>query len=171
MSVLGLQIRYRPVRIGWYVRYGNMVDVRRGLRLTDTFWGGRYNPIIPISTDVDAASLLRNYNVEAQYPLADSPEVTAFAESSVSSTKQYGGEGGSRFKGPSTPSVSYRFYVPEDAINATVAGKHRSISLDEIYGPALNDSRICSCEIRPLCLLPDRVRTVPPYAEESAQEP
>jgi hypothetical protein len=58
-----------------------MDDVRRAFRQTHTLWGGRYNPIIPVATDVDGRSLVRTFGVDVLYPAAEVPELTHFAES------------------------------------------------------------------------------------------
>ena len=81
MDTLGLRITYRPLRIGWCVRHQNMDDVRRTLQRTHTLWGGRYNPIIPVGTDVDGRGLVRSFGVDILYPAAEAPELTTFAES------------------------------------------------------------------------------------------
>lgn len=81
MDTLSLRITYRPLRIGWCVRHRNMDDVRRTLRRTHTLWGGRYNPIIPVGTDVDGRGLVRSFGVDVLYPAAEVPELTEFAES------------------------------------------------------------------------------------------
>lgn len=81
MDTLSLRIAYRPVRVGWCVRFGNMDDVRGSLRRTHTLWGGRYNPIIPIGGGVDGKSLIQRFRVDALYPAAEVPELVGFAES------------------------------------------------------------------------------------------
>ena len=40
MGPINLQVRYRPIRIGWCVREGDFEELRKALRLTHTFWGG-----------------------------------------------------------------------------------------------------------------------------------
>jgi hypothetical protein len=81
MSTVNLGIRYRPVRVGWCVRQGNMDDVRTSLRLTHTLWGGRYNPLISIGIGSDARDFLRRLCVDVLYPAAEVPELINFAES------------------------------------------------------------------------------------------
>lgn len=74
-----MTIRYRPVRIGWCVRHGNWEDLRTALRLTHIFWGGKFNPIIPVGT-TSAEHLARQYRVDVLFPINDSPEVVEFTK-------------------------------------------------------------------------------------------
>jgi hypothetical protein len=73
-------IRYRPFRIGWCVRVGNVEDMRKALRWTHCFWGGTYNPIIPVDDSATFAGLIDLYQVDALYPVADEPTITRFVE-------------------------------------------------------------------------------------------
>jgi len=81
MGTLSLRVNYRPVRVGWCVRKGNMDDVRRSLLLTHTIWGGRFNPLIPVGAGINAERLLRQFRVDVLYPASEDPELTTFAES------------------------------------------------------------------------------------------
>jgi hypothetical protein len=81
MSTVNLTVSYRPVRVGWCVRQGNMDDVRTSLRLTHTLWGGRYNPLISIGIGGDAREIVRQQCVDVLYPAAEVPELITFAES------------------------------------------------------------------------------------------
>jgi len=81
MTNLSLTIRYRPVRIGWCVRHGNWDDLRTALRLTHIFWGGKFNPIIPVGT-ATAKHLARQFRVDVLFPINGSPEVAEFTKAS-----------------------------------------------------------------------------------------
>ena len=78
MGTLGLRVKYRPVRIGWCVRGDNVEDVRKALQLTHTLWGGRYNPLIPISDRELATQLINAFHVDALYATAEDSEVKDF---------------------------------------------------------------------------------------------
>jgi hypothetical protein len=68
MGTLSVKVRFRPIRIGWCVRKGNIEDVRRALRLTYTLWGGRYNPLIPVGDrDEHGRELVEAFRVDALY--------------------------------------------------------------------------------------------------------
>lgn len=81
MTNLSLSIRYRPVRIGWCVRHGNWDDLRHALRLTHIFWGGTFNPVIPVG-DPSATQLVRQFHVDTLFPVNASQEATEFAKQS-----------------------------------------------------------------------------------------
>jgi hypothetical protein len=79
MANLSLTIRYRPVRIGWCVRHGNWDDLRAALRLTHIFWGGKFNPIIPVGA-ASAKHLARQFRVDMLFPVNGSPEAVEFTK-------------------------------------------------------------------------------------------
>ena len=68
-------MRYRPIRLGFCVQKGNMDELRRALHLTHAFWGGRFNPVIPVGTSEEdrrlAMSLVDAFHVDALYPLSN----------------------------------------------------------------------------------------------------
>ncbi|MGH8579870.1 MAG: hypothetical protein ACREVK_07060 [Gammaproteobacteria bacterium] len=80
MNTLAVTIRYRPVRIGWCVRAGDVAAFREAVKLSYTMWGGRYNPIIPVDDYTAAASLVRLFRVDVLWPASDDVEVKAFIE-------------------------------------------------------------------------------------------
>jgi hypothetical protein len=63
--------------MGWLVRDGSLEDFRRAIRLSHTLWGGRFNPIIPVQDRSLASDLIRTFQVDCLYNVADSPEVAA----------------------------------------------------------------------------------------------
>jgi hypothetical protein len=75
-----LTVGYRPIRIGWCVRPGNLDDLRRAWRLTHTLWGGRYNPVIPVGHLSDK-DIVRAFAVDILIPADPSPELESFAHS------------------------------------------------------------------------------------------
>ena len=77
MANQSLTIRYRPVRIGWCVRHQNWDDLRAALRLTHIFWGGKFNPIIPVGT-TSAKHLISQFRVDVLFPVNASPEAVEF---------------------------------------------------------------------------------------------
>ena len=79
VSNLAVTIRYRPVRIGWCVRHGNWDDLRAALRLTHIFWGGKFNPVIPIGNP-SSERLIRQFRVDVLFPINDAPEIVEFAK-------------------------------------------------------------------------------------------
>ncbi len=76
---LSLRMRYRPVRIGWCVRPGNWDDLRVALRLSHIFWGGKFNPIIPVGLTA-AKKLATQFRVDVLFPVNESPEAVEFTK-------------------------------------------------------------------------------------------
>jgi hypothetical protein len=81
MANLSLTLRYRPVRIGWCVRHGNWDDLRTALRVTHIFWGGKFNPIIPVGTTT-AKQLVRQFRVDVLFSINGSSEAVEFTKAS-----------------------------------------------------------------------------------------
>jgi hypothetical protein len=80
MSTLNLQVRYRPVRVGWCIRSGSHEEAQQALRLSHTLWGGRYNPIIPVDDYEFALQLVNVFRVDVLYPISDDPQVQGFVK-------------------------------------------------------------------------------------------
>ena len=78
MDSLNLRVRYRPIRIGWCVRNGNLEDFKTALEFTHTLWGGRYNPIIPIEKFEFAKQLVRLFKIDVLFPIDDTNELKGF---------------------------------------------------------------------------------------------
>ena len=55
MGSVEIRVTYRPIRIGFLVRDGQVEDVVAASKLAVLFWGGIYNPIIPVSQDASVA--------------------------------------------------------------------------------------------------------------------
>jgi hypothetical protein len=85
MSTLSVTIQYRPVRIGFCVQQGSVDDLDRAIRLTHTFWGGRFNPMIPVGSNDDENKLARAltdiFEVDVLYPVSSIATVDAFIKS------------------------------------------------------------------------------------------
>ena len=81
MNSRSLRTLYRPARIGFCIREGNLDDLRRAIKLTHTLWGGRFNPIIPVGTDLTLANnLVELFNVDFLHLTADDPQVRMMAQ-------------------------------------------------------------------------------------------
>jgi len=85
MSTLSVTIQYRPVRIGFCVQHDSLDDLDRAIRLTHTFWGGRFNPMIPVGSNEDENKLARAltdiFEVAVLYPVSSTATVDAFIKS------------------------------------------------------------------------------------------
>ena len=53
MATINIATQYRPARLGFVVRDGNLSDLHQVAGICSLLWGGAYNPIIPVSSDSD----------------------------------------------------------------------------------------------------------------------
>lgn len=81
MSTLSLNLRYRPLRIGWCVEAGDIDAVRRAMQLSFTQWGGRFNPIIPLDDLEHAEALIKLYRVDTLFAASDTDNARDFVAS------------------------------------------------------------------------------------------
>ena len=81
MGSLSINLRYRPVRIGWCVTRGDFAAFRHSARHSFSLWGGRFNPIIPIDDPAEARALIDLFRVDCLHAATKSEAVTAFIES------------------------------------------------------------------------------------------
>lgn len=79
MDTTNVRVRYRPVRIGWCIRDGNWEDLRRVLRLTHVFWGGKFNPIIPVEAP-HAEDTVRRFRVDILVDICEDKKIEAFKD-------------------------------------------------------------------------------------------
>lgn len=49
MATTTLSVKYRPIKIGFLVRDGNIEDLVKATGINTLLWGGIHNSIIPIS--------------------------------------------------------------------------------------------------------------------------
>lgn len=69
---------YRPLRIGWAVRAGDIGAIRQAMKYSHALWGGRFNPIIVIDREEEACQLVERFRLDLIWPLGDSQEVKDF---------------------------------------------------------------------------------------------
>ncbi len=80
MSTLIYNVKYRPVRVGWCVRDGDMASLIRAFRLSHCLWGGRFNPVIVIDNESFARRTIELFHVDALFPVGDDERSNAFAK-------------------------------------------------------------------------------------------
>lgn len=78
MGPISLRVRYRPLRIGWCVESESLDDFVKAVALSNIFWGGRYNPIIPCSNRELAQALIGAFSVDALYNVSGTEAVDNF---------------------------------------------------------------------------------------------
>lgn len=77
-DTLRVDLSYRPLRIGWAVREGDMTAFRQAVRYSHALWGGRFNPILVVNREEEARQLVELFRLDLIWPLGDSQEVKDF---------------------------------------------------------------------------------------------
>ena len=72
MESLTVNISYRPLKIGWAIRKGDIEAFRSVLKLTCTFWGGTFNPIIVIDNKEETDKLINLFRIDFIQAIDDS---------------------------------------------------------------------------------------------------
>ena len=78
MESLRVDICYRPLRIGWAIRAGDMDAFRSAAKRSFALWGGRFNPIIIVDQPDTAQHLVELFRLDMIVPVGDSDIVQAF---------------------------------------------------------------------------------------------
>jgi hypothetical protein len=80
VAISRASIKYKPLRIGFLVRPGEVSDLRKAAGINCLLWGGIYNPIIPVP-DGDTAfaeQLIDLFSVDVLHAVSASPAIDAF---------------------------------------------------------------------------------------------
>jgi hypothetical protein len=75
---VSLNIRYRPLRIGWCIEAYSLDHFGTAVALSHVFRGGRFNPIIPCADRDLAEALITAFKVDALYNISGTAAVDAF---------------------------------------------------------------------------------------------
>ena len=78
METVRVDIRYRPLRIGFAIQAGDMEAFCAAARISFALWGGRFNPIIVVDKPQQARSLIDVFRVDVIVPLGDSEQVKEY---------------------------------------------------------------------------------------------
>jgi hypothetical protein len=78
METVRVNICYRPMRICWAIADGDFASFRRAIRLNNTMWGGRYNPIAIVDRTDEAQRIVEVFRADMIVPLGDSPAAAEF---------------------------------------------------------------------------------------------
>lgn len=80
MSSRSIGLTYRPLRIGWRLEGGDFEGLRRAMQTNFSWWGGRFNPVIPVDDAAHARQLCDLFRVDALIAASEAPGVTAFID-------------------------------------------------------------------------------------------
>ena len=78
MNTVRVNICYRPLRIGWAVRAGDLLAFRQAVRLSHTMWGGRFNPIIVMDREEEARRLVELFRVDLLLQIGGTEDTNTF---------------------------------------------------------------------------------------------
>jgi hypothetical protein len=80
MDSLRVDICYRPLRIGWAIRAGDVDAFRSAARRSFALWGGRFNPMIIADQEELAQNLVDLFRLDMIIPVGDSDIVKSFPQ-------------------------------------------------------------------------------------------
>jgi len=78
LETVRVDICYRPLRIAWAIKSGDMEAFRAAARISFALWGGRFNPIVVVDNPKEAESLIDVFRVDVILPLGDTEQVKEF---------------------------------------------------------------------------------------------
>ncbi len=78
MDTLRVDICYRPLRIGWVIKSGDIRPFRQAVKLSYTFWGGRFNPILVADREDEAKHLADLFRIDMLLPVGESTDLAYF---------------------------------------------------------------------------------------------
>lgn len=78
METVRVDISYRPLRIAWAIKAGDMEAFRTTARISFALWGGRFNPIVVVDQEKLAQELIDVFRADLIIPVGDSEEVKQF---------------------------------------------------------------------------------------------
>ena len=83
MSSMTFSTNYRPLRIGFCIDAGSLVETVRAAELNTLLVGGRYNPIIPVDSADDkiGTQLVKLFQLDFLYQVGTGTHVKEFVES------------------------------------------------------------------------------------------
>lgn len=77
-ETLNLKVRYRPLKIGFCVENQDFEGLRRAIKIANVFWGGCFNPVIPVNRKELAKQLISTFGVDFLYPVSNTDETKQF---------------------------------------------------------------------------------------------
>lgn len=78
MDTVRVNICYRPLRICWAINAGDRGAFRAAVSLSNTMWGGRYNPIVVADRAEEAANIAEMFRADFIVPIGTSAALDAF---------------------------------------------------------------------------------------------
>ena len=79
MDTVRVKIAYRPLRICWAIKEGDVTAFQDAVRTNHALWGGRFNPIVVVDRPREAGAIAEAFRADIVFPLGESDEVKIFA--------------------------------------------------------------------------------------------
>jgi hypothetical protein len=80
METVRVKICFRPLRVCWAIGAGDRAAFRKAVMLSNTFWGGRFNPIVIADRVEEADRIALAFRADVIVPVGDSETVKRFPE-------------------------------------------------------------------------------------------
>lgn len=82
MTFSSATVKYKPIRVGFLVRFGKTEDIIESVKISSLLWGGVYNPIIPVSDGDNnlAKHLIDLFEVDILYTVNSDGNIEAFKQ-------------------------------------------------------------------------------------------
>lgn len=81
MDILNVDICYRPIRIAWAIRRGDMSAFRTAVRVSNALWGGRFNPIVVFDDPEQAKHIVDTYRADLILSASNDSDAIQFSVS------------------------------------------------------------------------------------------
>ncbi|MDM0079230.1 hypothetical protein QTI17_01365 [Variovorax sp. J31P179] len=81
MDTTRVNVAYRPLRICWAIKEGDLISFREAVQTNHTLWGGRFNPIVVVDREAEARAIVEAFRADIVEPIGAREEVRAFAAS------------------------------------------------------------------------------------------
>ena len=80
MDTVRVNICYRPLRICWAIAAGDIASFRKAVKLSNTMWGGRFNPIAIVDRAEEAERIVEVFRADMILPIGASETVKGFLQ-------------------------------------------------------------------------------------------
>lgn len=78
MAQVILKVAYRPVRLAFCIKQGDMAEFRKAVYLSHVFWGGIFNPIVAVGGSEAPLDVAARHCVDILYALSPDADVVNF---------------------------------------------------------------------------------------------
>lgn len=88
MPISNVSVGYRPVKIAFLIKEGSLTDFIQCCKINTILWGGIFNPIIPVGTNLaPAQGLIDSFQVDILLPFSTDPQIDILIKKNEKLTK------------------------------------------------------------------------------------